>query len=247
MLEYTGAFLQLYREEGWYLERTVHYVARVGLDHVKKQGRSKTPTSRKALWERLQFALDGEPDPWFELDKAAVDTRQFKPLIAAGERADRHERHERLDTRSAASTTSRCSARAAWRAPRGVDVAVFRNADDQVFALLDRCPHKGGPLSPGHRVRHSVACPLHNWTIGLDDGCAQRARRRLHAALRVQGRGRRGAASTRGELATHADRPARRAGRRRRDARRRAGLHGEHAPMTRDALHLPATAASAAA
>ena len=37
VLEYSGAFLQLYREEGWYLERTVHYVARVGLDHVKKQ------------------------------------------------------------------------------------------------------------------------------------------------------------------------------------------------------------------
>ena len=37
VLEYTGAFLQLYREEGWYLERTVHYVGRVGLDHVKKK------------------------------------------------------------------------------------------------------------------------------------------------------------------------------------------------------------------
>ena len=37
VLEYSGAFLQLYREEGWYLERTVHYVNRVGLDHVKKK------------------------------------------------------------------------------------------------------------------------------------------------------------------------------------------------------------------
>ncbi|MGZ5272319.1 MAG: nitrite reductase small subunit NirD [Ramlibacter sp.] len=57
--------------------------------------------------------------------------------------------------------------------PRGVAVAVFRNADDQVFALLDRCPHKGGPLSQGIVFGTSVACPLHNWTIGLDDGCAQ--------------------------------------------------------------------------
>ena len=55
----------------------------------------------------------------------------------------------------------------------GVDVAVFRNAEDQVFALLDRCPHKGGPLSQGIVFGTSVACPLHNWTIGLDDGCAQ--------------------------------------------------------------------------
>lgn len=56
---------------------------------------------------------------------------------------------------------------------RGMDVAVFRNGDDQVFALLDRCPHKGGPLSQGIVFGTSVACPLHNWTIALDDGCAR--------------------------------------------------------------------------
>ena len=59
------------------------------------------------------------------------------------------------------------------RRPAGADVAVFRAADDKVFALLDRCPHKGGPLSQGIVFGHSVACPLHNWTIGLDDGCAR--------------------------------------------------------------------------
>ena len=57
--------------------------------------------------------------------------------------------------------------------PVGVDVAVFRNAENQVFALLDRCPHKGGPLSQGIVFGTSVACPLHNWAIGLDDGCAK--------------------------------------------------------------------------
>ena len=65
-----------------------------------------------------------------------------------------------------------CSARAASRAQSGGDVAVFRNAEDKVFALLDRCPHKGGPLSQGIVFGDSVACPLHNWTIGLADGCA---------------------------------------------------------------------------
>jgi nitrite reductase (NADH) small subunit len=55
----------------------------------------------------------------------------------------------------------------------GLDVAVFRNAENQVFALLDRCPHKGGPLSQGIVFGTSVACPLHNWAIGLDDGCAK--------------------------------------------------------------------------
>ena len=56
--------------------------------------------------------------------------------------------------------------------PQGMDVAVFRNDQDQVFAVLDRCPHKGGPLSQGIVFGESVACPLHNWTIGLDSGCA---------------------------------------------------------------------------
>jgi nitrite reductase (NADH) large subunit len=79
VLEHTGAFMQLYREEGWYLERTVHYVSRVGLDYVKKKVLDD-PANRKALWERLQFALDGEPDPWFEFDKARVDARQFIPI-----------------------------------------------------------------------------------------------------------------------------------------------------------------------
>ena len=53
------------------------------------------------------------------------------------------------------------------------DVALFRAGDGHVFALLDRCPHKGGPLSQGIVFGHSVACPLHNWTIGLADGCAR--------------------------------------------------------------------------
>jgi len=57
--------------------------------------------------------------------------------------------------------------------PQGMDVAVFRNDQDQVFALLDRCPHKGGPLSQGIVFGTSVACPLHNWTISLEDGTAR--------------------------------------------------------------------------
>ena len=81
VLEYTGAFCELYRQEGWYLERTVHYVNRVGLDYVKKKI-LEDHEGRKALWEQLQFALDGEPDPWFEHKEAAIDTRQFAAIAA---------------------------------------------------------------------------------------------------------------------------------------------------------------------
>ncbi len=55
---------------------------------------------------------------------------------------------------------------------KGLDVAVFRNDAGDVFALLDRCPHKGGPLSQGIVFGTQVACPMHNWTIGLCDGQA---------------------------------------------------------------------------
>ncbi|MEY4751999.1 MAG: Nitrite reductase [Pseudomonadota bacterium] len=79
VLEVSGAFLQLYRLEGWYLERTVHWVKRVGLDVIKKKILDDA-ANRKRLWEDLQFALDGEPDPWFEFAKAKVDVRQFEPV-----------------------------------------------------------------------------------------------------------------------------------------------------------------------
>jgi len=54
-------------------------------------------------------------------------------------------------------------------APEG-DIAVFRNADDEVFALLDKCPHKGGPLSQGIVHGRQVTCPLHNWRMHLERG-----------------------------------------------------------------------------
>ena len=79
VMEISLAFLQLYREEGWYLERTVHYVGRVGLEHVKAKVLDDA-VNRKALADRLRFALDGLPDPWYDFEKAQVDTRQFEAL-----------------------------------------------------------------------------------------------------------------------------------------------------------------------
>ena len=55
------------------------------------------------------------------------------------------------------------------------EIAVFRTGDDQVFALVNECPHKKGPLSQGIVHGHSVACPLHNWNIALKTGEAQGA------------------------------------------------------------------------
>jgi len=67
------------------------------------------------------------------------------------------------------------------RSQRG-DIAIFRTSDDQYFALDDRCPHRGGPLSQGIVHGRRVTCPLHNFVIELesgravapDEGCAHR-------------------------------------------------------------------------
>ena len=73
------------------------------------------------------------------------------------------------------------------RTPRGC-IAVFRTEDDRAFALEDRCPHRGGPLSQGIVHGTSVTCPLHNWVLSLETGEAQGADvgRTLALPLRVE-------------------------------------------------------------
>jgi nitrite reductase (NADH) small subunit len=74
--------------------------------------------------------------------------------------------------------------------PRG-DIAIFKASDGRIFALWDRCPHKGGPLSQGIVHGHSVTCPLHNWVIGLetgevkgpDQGCARKVKCRVEDGI----------------------------------------------------------------
>ena len=80
--EYSGAFIQLYREEGWYLERTVHYVQRVGMDYIKTRI-LQDPAGRLALYERLLFALKDAPDPWKDFEAAGVDLKQFEAIALA--------------------------------------------------------------------------------------------------------------------------------------------------------------------
>jgi len=60
------------------------------------------------------------------------------------------------------------------RTPLG-KIAVFRTATDEVFAIDDQCPHKGGPLSDGIVHGNAVTCPLHNWVFSLESGKAQGA------------------------------------------------------------------------
>lgn len=65
----------------------------------------------------------------------------------------------------------RLGSRVVTRASGG-DIAIFRTSDDEVYALHDKCPHKGGPLSQGIIHGKTVTCPLHSWNIKLHDGHA---------------------------------------------------------------------------
>jgi nitrite reductase (NADH) large subunit len=79
VLEYSGAFLQLYREEARYLDRTVHYVERVGLDYVKNKILDDAE-GRRALYERMMFALSVERDPWVERAKEGKLRHEFETV-----------------------------------------------------------------------------------------------------------------------------------------------------------------------
>ena len=80
-MEYSAAFVQLYREEGWYLERTAPYVERVGLDHVKAKIVADE-AGRKALARRFHHSQTfAQIDPWAERAEGGLDAHEFAPLV----------------------------------------------------------------------------------------------------------------------------------------------------------------------
>ena len=140
-------------------------------DYVKKRCSTTRPIA--STEERLQFASMASRTRGSSSTRPRVDTRQFiRSNPGCPNWAWANERTETngvTEWRYVANWTScRCWRRVVERSTEaGGNVAVFRNDQDAVFALLDRCPHKGGPLSQGHRVGERVACPLHNWSIEL--------------------------------------------------------------------------------
>ncbi|PPD12527.1 nitrite reductase large subunit NirB [Methylophilus sp.] len=79
VIEYSGAFIQLYREEARYLDRTVHWIERVGLDYVKKRI-LEDAEGRKAAYERLLYALQGAVDPWAERVNKRDEHKEFDTI-----------------------------------------------------------------------------------------------------------------------------------------------------------------------
>ena len=81
VMEYSAAFIQLYREEGFYLERTVHYLARVGMDYIKQRV-LEDEAGRKALYDRMLFSVQNETDPWLDRTEGGVGKHEFEMLTA---------------------------------------------------------------------------------------------------------------------------------------------------------------------
>ncbi len=79
VLEYSGAFIQIYREEARYLDRTVHWIHRVGLDYVKKRV-LEDAEGRKAAYERLLYALQGAVNPWAERVQKSEQHKEFETI-----------------------------------------------------------------------------------------------------------------------------------------------------------------------
>lgn len=79
VMEYSGAFIQIYREEARYLDRTVHWIARVGLEYVKQRV-VEDAEGRKAAYERLLYALQGASDPWAERVKNQSQHKEYETI-----------------------------------------------------------------------------------------------------------------------------------------------------------------------
>jgi nitrite reductase (NADH) large subunit len=79
VLEYSGAFIQIYREEARYLDRTVHWLERVGLDYVKKRV-VEDNEGRKQAYERLLYALQGAVNPWAERVEKRDQYKEFETV-----------------------------------------------------------------------------------------------------------------------------------------------------------------------
>jgi nitrite reductase (NADH) large subunit len=79
VIEYSGAFIQIYREEARYLDRTVHWIERMGLEYVKQRVLEDTE-GRKAAFERLLYALQGAVDPWAERATKRDEHKEFETI-----------------------------------------------------------------------------------------------------------------------------------------------------------------------
>ena len=173
-----GRFMQWYREEAKYLERTYDFVPRMGLDRVRAVIVDDAEGIAARLDADMQKTVDGFVDPWLEAHQP-VHPSQFTPGAAGGGREGRG------DPMSAVVGTH--AARQVNLGPfdripigegrtfdvDGLEIAVFRPRSGEVFATQASCPHANGPLADGLVGNGKVVCPFHAYRFDLATGCPE--------------------------------------------------------------------------
>ncbi len=161
-LEAAHLFLQYYRENAEYLERTYDFVERFGIVRVRAETIEAPEEARAALLERFHRSRELSAEPWAEGESPATP-HQFEPLAAI--------------LNAPAGATVRVAALAELPVGEGRavrvgarEIALFRTAEGEVRAIAARCPHSGGPLADGIVSGDKVTCPLHAWKFDLTTG-----------------------------------------------------------------------------
>ena len=147
---YTGRFIQYYRENAKYLERTYAFVERLGID-ASARSSSTTRRHRGAAGREVAASKAAYRDPWREARASATASSSSRSW---GRPDDAHRAPPRQ--RRAVPVTARAAVRGGERL-----VAVFHMRGGKVFAVQARCPHRGGPLADGLLGDGRVVCPLH--------------------------------------------------------------------------------------
>ena len=163
-LEASHLFLQYYRENAEYLERTYDFVERLGISRVRAETVDAPDETRAALLDRFQRSRTIAIEPWSTRGRAARHAAPVR-LDPAGARA----RRARLRARRAARRS------AARRGPRRARSAGARSRcsaprEREVHAIQARCPHANGPLADGILAGGKVTCPLHAWKVDVATG-----------------------------------------------------------------------------
>jgi nitrite reductase (NADH) large subunit len=162
-LEAAHLFLQYYRENAEYLERTYDFVERLGIARVRAETIEGPEEVRAGLLERFRRSREIASEPWSKEGAQPATPHQFGALPAAP--AARPGETVRIAALAELPIGEGRAVRVGMR-----ELAIFRTGESEVRALPARCPHAGGPLADGIVAGGKVTCPLHGWKFDLVTG-----------------------------------------------------------------------------
>jgi nitrite reductase/ring-hydroxylating ferredoxin subunit len=164
-LEASHLFLQYYRENAEYLERSYDFVERLGISRIKAETVDAAGEIRAALLERFARSREIASEPWSREGEKPATPHQFGPLppVAAPATAGFVRVGVLADLPLGEGRAVHVGTR---------EIALFRTGEREVHAIHARCPHANGPLADGILAGGKVTCPLHAWKVDVATGAA---------------------------------------------------------------------------